>query len=554
MITTSLTTGYQRPRLESVPPAVSTSAATDTIELASYAGLHLDDWQCHVLTGALGKRADGKWSAFQVKLLVSRQNGKGSILEARELAGLYLFKTDRLLIHTAHEHKTASEHYNRVWALIQNSPELDKRVARHSSAYGREFIALKPGPTVIFGSGGREIVRNEPSRLIFIARTGASGRGFTGDFLAYDEDMILKAAQVGSSLPALGARPNPQVWYTGSAGGKESEQLAHVRNQGVDAAEGLRPPGRLAFFEWSINWHSEYCTPECTEHDDPASEESVAKANPAYNIRRSPDAIAAERDALTPEQFDKEILGVCEYPSPEDGWATIPKSWFAERFDNSEQPPRVTSPVFAIEVAHDRSTASISVAGLRPDRLVGVQVVEYKNGTGWLTERVKDIHERWKPVTWVIDKRAATNTIIAELEREGIPLELMIASDVAAASGMLYDAFRDDTVRHYGQSSFKAALAASAWRKLGESRAFDRINPSVDQTPVMSAAFAHWGYLRFGVEEDYDAADSVHLDLAEIKRLYRMGVYGPEDIRRLHDMELISENDLRELANAGISF
>src|ERR1700750_2511360 len=140
--------GNQRPRLESIPPAVTWQAATDTIELASNAGLDLDPWQRHVLTGAMGKRADGKWSAFQVKLLVSRQNGKGSILEARELAGLYLFRTDRLLIHTGDEDKTASEHYNRVWSLIQNSPELDKRVMRHSSAYGREFIQLRPGPTV----------------------------------------------------------------------------------------------------------------------------------------------------------------------------------------------------------------------------------------------------------------------------------------------------------------------------------------------------------------------------------------------------------------------
>src|ERR1700755_1678400 len=145
-------TGSQFPRLESVPLYTSSQAAEDTIELAYRAGLDLDPWQRHVLTGALGRRADGKWSAFQVKLLVSRQNGKGSILEAREIAGLYLFKTDRLLIHTAHEHKTASEHYNPVWSLIQNSPELDQRVMRHSSAYGREFIQLLPGPTVILGS------------------------------------------------------------------------------------------------------------------------------------------------------------------------------------------------------------------------------------------------------------------------------------------------------------------------------------------------------------------------------------------------------------------
>ena len=555
--------GNQRPRLESVPSHLTLaqelatfgmSASADAIELASIAGLDLDDWQQHLLTNAMWKRPDGKWAAFQVKLLVSRQNGKGSILEARELAGLYLIRSDRLLIHTAHEHKTASEHYNRVWNLIQNSPELEKRVQRHSSAYGREFIALRPGPTVILGSGGRQVLRNESSRLIFIARTGSSGRGFTSDFLAYDEDMILKSAQVGSSLPALGARPNPQVWLTGSAGGKDSEYLAHVRRMGVDAAEGLRPPGRLYFAEFSINWHTEYCGPDCTEHDDPATEESVAKANPSYNIRRSPDAIAAERDALTPDQFQKEILGVGEYPSPLDGWFVVPKKWFSERFDNAENPPRVTSPVFAIEVSHDRSSSSISVAGLRPDRLVGIQVVEYKSGTGWLINRVKEIHERWKPVTWVIDKRAATNTVIADLEREGIPLELMTATDVATASGYLYDAFRDDTLRHYGQSSLRAALASADWRKLGEARAFDRLNPAVDQTPLMSIAFAHWGYLRFGVEEDYDAADSVHFDLNEIKRLYRIGVYGPDDIRRLRQDDLLTDTDLETLRNAGIAF
>jgi hypothetical protein len=42
-----------------------------------------------VLERALGVREDGKWAAFEVGLDVSRQNGKGGILEARELAGLF---------------------------------------------------------------------------------------------------------------------------------------------------------------------------------------------------------------------------------------------------------------------------------------------------------------------------------------------------------------------------------------------------------------------------------------------------------------------------------
>lgn len=545
-------TGYQRPRLESVPPYVS-SAGADTIELARLAGLDLDPWQQHVLTGALGRRADGKWSAFEVKLLVSRQNGKGSILEARELAGLYLFKSDRLLIHTAHEHKTASEHFNRVWSLIDNQDDLRKRVARHSTAYGREFIQLKPGPTIVLGSGGREIIRQESSRLIFIARTGASGRGFTGDFLAYDEDMVLKTVQVGSSLPALGARPNPQVWYTGSAGDKSSEQLAHVRRRGVAAAEGDRNPGRLAFYEWSINWHDEYCDALCTLHDDPEAEESVARANPGYNIRRSAESVAAERDALTPEQFSREILGVGDYPAPLDAWLVVPKKWFETTADKSESPPRVTSPVFAIEVAPDRSSAAIFVAGKRPDGRTGVQLVEHREGTGWLPARARQLEDKWKPVAWAIDKRAATGTVIAELERAGFTLQFLQASDVAHASGMLFDAMRDDTIRHYNQPAVRAALAAVDKRNLADTWAFDRQNSAVDQCPLMAMTFAHWGYQRFGVDEDYDIGESVGFDLDEIKRLYRRGIYGPGDIRRLHEDGLISEKDLGVLADAGIA-
>jgi hypothetical protein len=73
-------------------------------------------------------------------------------------------------------------------------------------------------------------------------------------------------------------------------------------------------------------------------------------------------------------------------------------------------------------------------------------------------------------------------------------------------------------------------------------------------SPLMAAAYAHWGYQRFGVQEDYDAQDSFHFDLAEIKRLYRIGVYGPDDIRRLHEEEILSDGNLEELADAGIRF
>jgi phage terminase large subunit-like protein len=76
-------------------------------------GPDLDPWQEFVLAHALGERADGKWAAFEVGVMVSRQNGKGAILEARELAGLFLLG-ERLIIHSAHQFDTSLEAFRRL--------------------------------------------------------------------------------------------------------------------------------------------------------------------------------------------------------------------------------------------------------------------------------------------------------------------------------------------------------------------------------------------------------------------------------------------------------
>jgi hypothetical protein len=150
-------TGAQRPRVSSYPQAVS-SAGVEAVELAASAGLILDDWQQHVLNVGLGERADGKWAAFEVGLIVGRQNGKGSILEARELAGLFLFG-EQLILHSAHEFKTAQEAFRRVLGLVQNTPDLEKLVSRVRTSHGEEGIELRNG-----------------ARLRFVARSTGSGR------------------------------------------------------------------------------------------------------------------------------------------------------------------------------------------------------------------------------------------------------------------------------------------------------------------------------------------------------------------------------------------
>src|SRR3979490_2286742 len=106
--------GNQTPTIRSVPP-YSSSAGREAVELAAHAGLVLDPWQKLVLEDGLGEGRNGQWAAFEVAMVLSRQNGKNAVFEARELAGLFLFN-EQLIIHTAHEFKAAQEAFRRLAA------------------------------------------------------------------------------------------------------------------------------------------------------------------------------------------------------------------------------------------------------------------------------------------------------------------------------------------------------------------------------------------------------------------------------------------------------
>jgi len=281
--------GDQRPRLSSVPPA-DWSEGRNAVDLAALAGLELDDWQAHVLECGLGRRG-GRWAAFEACLIVARQNGKGAVLEALELAALFLFDDVRLILHSAHEFKTAAEAFLRIRQLIEGNLDFEREVSRIRTAAGAEAVELKNG-----------------KRLRFVARSSGSGRGFSSDLVILDEAYQLGDQEMAALLPTLSARPDPQVWYTSTAGFPTSTQLGLVRARGLRGGDPS-----LAFLEWSVDEQG---------YDD-ADERCWAQANPGLGIRIDAEYIAKERAALTPEVFARERLSVGDYPAEDGGWATI---------------------------------------------------------------------------------------------------------------------------------------------------------------------------------------------------------------------------------------
>lgn len=189
--------GNAPPRFRVVPPAASNAAGLEMVELGDSIGMVLDPWQRETLIEASGEDAQGKWAASEVAINCDRQNGKGGILEVREIGGLFLLG-EWLLTHTAHRVDTCLEHFRRVKTLVEGSSDLTRKVKTIREANGQESIELMSG-----------------ARLNFKARSKGAGRGFSGDFLGLDEAMWL--TDLGSMLPSLSASPNPQIYYVGSA-------------------------------------------------------------------------------------------------------------------------------------------------------------------------------------------------------------------------------------------------------------------------------------------------------------------------------------------------
>ena len=402
----------------------------------------------------LAEGDDGRWSAFECGLVVPRQNGKGAILEAIELAGLFLFD-EQLILHSAHEFKTAQEAFRRVLSLVENTDHLRKRVARVRTSHGEEGIELTTG-----------------ARLRFVARSTASGRGFSAQRVVLDEAMQLGTETMGALLPTLAAQDNPQVVYAASAPLSTSVQLHAVRNRALAGGDDS-----LAFLEWSVA--------DDADLDDPAQ---WAVANPSLGIRIGADYVERERAALPDEIFRRERLGIPDAPVVvTDERIVEPDVWAALKEERSRVDGRMT---FAVDITPDRRMAAIAVAGHRDDGFVHVEVVDHRPGTSWVGDRLVELAERWgrQPVT--IDPGSPAGSLVVTVRERGIEVREVSARQVVQATGQFYDLVMSGGLRHIGQAPLTAALDGATRRPLGESWTWNRRAQSVDICPLMAATLA----------------------------------------------------------------
>lgn len=494
---------------EGLIPPTATSAGAEAVAIAARAGLVLDPWQVISLELMLLERPDGKWACFEFGLLVSRQQGKGCVLEARVLAGLYLFEDERFIAWSAHEFKTAKKAYFRLKELIDRTPSLKAKVKHRA----RSPWTVKGCPTCLSGAtdcvkvtGFKEsneqtsielALGDRPDQVTaearFMARNKSSGRGFTGDVTILDEAQELSALSIDAILPTLLARTkhgNPQVIYTGTvpAAENDSTQWEKVRNRG----RAGKPERRFGWAEFTPG-------DDITEIDldDPRV---WAAALPALGRRVDVEGVEMLRATMTDEGFAREILSVW---GADQAKAAIANAVWKDRTDPGSQ--IATRFAYGIDIDEHHTSASIGVGGRRADRLRHVELIVTNDGADWVVEAAKAIN-RGKKAPWYVDALGPAASLVPALQEAGLEVHMVNGTEMGRACNLFYGATHAPLpgqdvdipvapeaavgLRHLGQAPLNVAISVGRKQKKGAQWAWRR---EVAALPLIACTLALHG-------------------------------------------------------------
>jgi hypothetical protein len=484
--------GSQTPRVANYPPYPFT-AAPEAIDIAAHAGLILDEWQRYVLTHGMGHNADESWTARKVSVWVPRQNGKGGIIEALELFWLFV-EGSELIVHTAHQNRTATKAYKRMERLISLTPDLRAQVRQFRMSNGEHQIELRDG------------------RLLqYSTRSDTATRGFSTPRLILDEAQELTSDQNAAIMPTLSAMPNYQAWFFGTPPDDPRAWVYGLKEDG----EAGEP--RIAHFDWGADLDLE----DPDDLEKAYRLETAYATNPALGGRITEETVIDEqKPSGLGDKYPRERLGVW-LPRARGGSGVISEDlWNGQKAPEVERP---TDVILTVVVNHRRTHTAIVAVGAREDGGLLGSIVDYRPGTAWVVGRIVQLKEDWNPLLIVAQDKGPTGSLFEEFKRAGIEsteeretpergsLIVPWSDDVADAYGMFIDALNEHRWWHLDEAPMSLAALNSRTRTLSGGTAWDyRGDP--DPAPVIGATLGTWGFLVYAdrVTDDYDLLDSVY--------------------------------------------
>ena len=449
------------------PDAASLDEAHLAIEFwEGYSGKVLDPEQRLAVELMMAETAGGRWAARTTGRAEPRQNGKGDEIEVVEFWGLV--QRGEWIFHTAHEIPTAVRAHARLHGLFESHRDLRRLIRRVGNAHSDRSIALTNGALIVYRT-----------------RTAGGGRGQDDiSRLVIDEAQHAQPEQLASSMPILGANPNPQTNFIGTGGIERVSDWwwsIRVRALREDAGEfsylehsaeqvELNRDGHVVQLPVDVedraNWH---------------------KANPALGSRIEVEFLEEELRNLGPDLFSREHLCVWDpYPNAEGGFLPV-EEWGKLKIP---APDALTSVSYGLSVGEH--SAAFASAGRLPNGDLYVDTVEAKPGTEWVFDKAVDLHKRKKkPIR--VNPAAPEGGFVRPLREAGVVVEEVSSRQYQQACAEVLDTIKNGTIRHLDQSALNRAVRAVQRRDVGKEGAWVWADSPTDLTTLKAATLALTG-------------------------------------------------------------
>ena len=458
--------GAVKPRVMSLP-LKGKSHGKAFAEFAEKCGVTLMPWQRFCADDFLTYDSDDLFIRKTVALILSRQNGKTTMLALRILFGLFELG-EMSVVAMSSKRDMAEDTFEDVCQIIERNMWLKNQVA-----------LTNQGKVGKFGNGSYVLDLKNGARYEVVAATAEGARGKTAHLLILDEGRYISEDAWNAAKPTTTAVLNAQTYIVSNAGTAFSTVLNTLKERATSY------PSR------TLGWY-EYSAPPGAKLDD---RKAWAQANPSLGHTISEATLEELRATNSADSFKMEHL--CQWiesdlsPWPEGAWEAC--AWN----DLTMAPGPYT--IFGFDVANSKRSASLVAGQLLPDGRIGVGILQE-----WKSDSVVDDLTIAKDIKIWADKflpkgicydHYATASIAQRLSASGQPMIDIVGQEFHQACGELLDAMNAQKIVHASQPSLDLQIKSCGVKETDSSWRLVRRKSSGDiSAPIALAMIVHKMY------------------------------------------------------------
>jgi hypothetical protein len=431
--------------------------------LARALGTPLIPWQRYVAEVAGERRQDGSYEHQVVVVTVPRQTGKTTLI--RSVGSHRCLVCGRDVFYTAQTGKDARERWMDLVKAIRVTPALAARTK----------VGLRAGAEqVAFTDGGAFRV---------FAPTPESLHGYTPDTVMLDEAFALTGSKgellMGAIGPAQITVTERQLWIVSTAGTAESTFLHDWIELGMAATP------RVALFDWGAG----------PDHD-PYSLDDIAAFHPGVGFtlngrRLQATDVLDNADRLSRSEYQR---AYANRRTVTEGNLVPSELWAGLAYDDAGPPPPGTGLHLALDVAHDRQSATIMAGWRRPDGGVRVKVLRAAAGVSWVVPAAADLAGKLRPRRFLVAGNGPVVGLTDQLRRAGVGVRVLSEREYASAAGVFLSLLDQRQLDHDGTPLLHDGVVGLVTRSSlsGDGVAFARRSSVGDTSPGVAAALVAW--------------------------------------------------------------